>query len=292
MIFMIFPFTAIVDQEEMKLGLILNVIDPSIGGLLIMGEKGTGKSTTVRALAELLPEIEVVKDCRFNCSINGPFCLECEERLSRGDTLEIELKKMEVVELPLGVTEDRVLGTLDLEYALTMGKRKFEPGLLARANQNFLYIDEVNLLEDHIVDLLLDSAAMGMNRVEREGLSFYHPARFILVGSMNPEEGELRPQFLDRFGLCVEVKAIVDKEKRKEVLKRRIQFDLDKEGFIKAWHDEQERLKERILKAKELWHEIEVSDEILEKIVSITAELSLDGHRGDIVLLKASKAYA
>ncbi|MDF2953683.1 MAG: Mg-chelatase subunit ChlI [Thermodesulfobacterium sp.] len=289
---MIFPFCAVVDQEEMKLGLILNVIDPSIGGVLIMGEKGTAKSTTVRALADLLPEIEVIKGCRFNCSPDGPFCLECLEKKEKGENLEVEKKKMEVVELPLGVTEDRVVGTIDVEYAITYGKRHFEPGLLAKANRNFLYIDEVNLLEDHIVDLLLDSAAMGINRVEREGISFFHPARFILVGSMNPEEGELRPQFLDRFGLCVQVRAITDKNLRKEVLKRKIEFDTDPEGFLKKWKNEQETLSQRIVQAKKNLSEVKVPEEIYKTVVDLTSQLNLDGHRGDIVLLKAAKAYA
>ncbi len=289
---MIFPFCAIVDQEEMKLGLILSVIDPSIGGVLIMGEKGTAKSTTVRALADLLPEIEVIKGCRFNCSPDGPFCLECLEKKEKGENLEVEKNKMEVVELPLGVTEDRVVGTIDVEYAITYGKRHFEPGLLAKANRNFLYIDEVNLLEDHIVDLLLDSAAMGINRVEREGISFFHPARFILVGSMNPEEGELRPQFLDRFGLCVQVRAITDKNLRKEVLKRKIEFDTDPEGFLKKWKNEQEDLSQRIVQAKKNLSEVKVPEEIYKTVVDLTSQLNLDGHRGDIVLLKAAKAYA
>ena len=289
---MIFPFCAVVDQEEMKLGLILNVIDPSIGGVLIMGEKGTAKSTTVRALADLLPEIEVIKGCRFNCSPDGPFCLECLEKKEKGENLEVEKNKMEVVELPLGVTEDRVVGTIDVEYAITYGKRHFEPGLLAKANRNFLYIDEVNLLEDHIVDLLLDSAAMGINRVEREGISFFHPARFILVGSMNPEEGELRPQFLDRFGLCVQVRAITDKNLRKEVLKRKIEFDTAPEGFLKKWKNEQEDLSQRIVQAKKNLSEVKVPEEIYKTVVDLTSQLNLDGHRGDIVLLKAAKAYA
>lgn len=289
---MIFPFTAIVNQEEMKLGLILNVIDPSIGGLLIMGEKGTGKSTAVRALADLLPEIDVVKGCRFNCAPEGPFCLECLERKAAGEPIEVERKKMEVVELPLGVTEDRVLGTIDIEYAITQGKRRFEPGILARANRNFLYIDEVNLLEDHIVDLLLDSAAMGINRVEREGISFFHPARFILVGSMNPEEGELRPQFLDRFGLCVSVKALIEKELRTEVLKRKLAFDSSPEAFLEQWEPEQERLRRRIQEAKLFVHEVAVPERIYERIVELTSRLSLDGHRGEIVLLKAARAHA
>lgn len=289
---MIFPFTAIVDQEEMKLGLILNVIDPSIGGLLIMGEKGTAKSTAVRALADLLPEMDVVKGCRFNCSPEGPLCVECLEKKDEGGPLEVERKKMEVVELPLGVTEDRVLGTIDIEYAITRGRRRFEPGILARANRNFLYIDEVNLLEDHIVDLLLDSAAMGVNRVEREGISFFHPARFILVGSMNPEEGDLRPQFLDRFGLCVTVRALAERELRMEVLKRKLAFDNSPEAFLKQWEPEQEKLRRKILEAKQILHKVTVPEQMYEKVVDITSQLNLDGHRGEIVLLKAARAHA
>ena len=232
---MIFPFTAIVGQDEMKTALVLNVIDPGIGGLLIMGEKGTAKSTAVRALAELLPEIEVVKDCPFNCEPGGLLCTSCRERAERGEPFETVRRKMKVVELPLGVTEDRLVGALDIEHALKKGEKRFEPGLLAAANRNFLYVDEVNLLEDHIVDLLLDSAAMGVNTVEREGISFTHPARFILVGTMNPEEGELRPQLLDRFGLCVRVLSVRDKASRVEILRRRAAFDLDPDRFMKNW---------------------------------------------------------
>lgn len=288
---MIFPFTAIVDQNEMKLALILNVIDPSIGGVLIMGEKGTAKSTTVRALADLLPEIEVIKGCRFNCSPEGPFCSDCLEKIKNGNNLETEKKKMRVVELPLGVTEDRVVGTLDIEHAIKKGEKRFEPGILAEANRNFLYIDEVNLLEDHIVDLLLDSAAMGINTVEREGISFTHPARFILVGTMNPEEGELRPQLLDRFGLCVQVNSLRDKFLRMEVLKRKAEFDDDPEGFLRKWEPEQKKLLEKILKAKENLKKVEIDDEALSSVVEITSELNLDGHRADIVMLKSARAY-
>jgi len=287
----IFPFTAIVDQDEMKLALILNVIDPSIGGVLIMGEKGTAKSTTVRALADLLPEIEVIKGCRFNCSPEGPFCSDCLEKIKNGNSLETEKKKMRVVELPLGVTEDRVVGTLDIEHAIKKGEKRFEPGILAEANRNFLYIDEVNLLEDHIVDLLLDSAAMGINTVEREGISFTHPARFILVGTMNPEEGELRPQLLDRFGLCVQVNSLRDKSLRMEVLKRKAEFDDDPEGFLRKWEPEQKKLLEKILKAKENLKKVEIDDEALSLVVEITSELNLDGHRADIVMLKSARAY-
>jgi len=287
----IFLFTAIVDQDEMKLALILNVIDPSIGGVLIMGEKGTAKSTTVRALADLLPEIEVIKGCRFNCSPEGPFCSDCLENIKNGNGLETEKKKMRVVELPLGVTEDRVVGTLDIEHAIKKGEKRFEPGILAEANRNFLYIDEVNLLEDHIVDLLLDSAAMGINTVEREGISFTHPARFILVGTMNPEEGELRPQLLDRFGLCVQVNSLRDKFLRMEVLKRKAEFDDDPEGFLRKWEPEQKKLLEKILKAKENLKKVEIDDEALSLVVEITSELNLDGHRADIVMLKSARAY-
>jgi len=288
----IFPFTAIVDQEEMKLTLILNVIDPSIGGVLIMGEKGTAKSTTVRALADLLPEIDVIKGCRFNCSPEGPFCSDCLEKIKDGKPLETEKKKMRVVELPLGVTEDRVVGTLDIEHAIKLGEKRFEPGILAEANRNFLYIDEVNLLEDHIVDLLLDSAAMGINTVEREGISFTHPARFILVGTMNPEEGELRPQLLDRFGLCVQVNSLRDKALRMEVLKRKAEFDDDPEGFFKKWEPEQKKLLEKILQAKENLKEVKITEDALSQVVEITSELNLDGHRADITMLKSARAYA
>ncbi len=286
----IFPFTAIVGQDDMKLCLILNVIDPTIGGVLIMGEKGTAKSTTVRALADLLPEIEVVKGCRFNCDPNGPFCTECLERIKDG--IEVEKRKMRVVELPLGVTEDRLIGTLDIEAAIKKGERRFEAGILAEANRNFLYVDEVNLLEDHIVDLLLDSAAMGINYVEREGISFSHPARFILVGTMNPEEGDLRPQLLDRFGLCVSVTSIKDKRMRMEILKRRTEFDSDPEGFMERWKGEQKRLSEKIIRAKENLKKVNIDEEIFSFVTEITTSLSLDGHRADIVLIKAARAYA
>ncbi|MGB9935764.1 ATP-binding protein [Thermodesulfovibrio yellowstonii] len=289
---MIFPFTAIVDQEEMKLALILNVIDPSIGGVLIMGEKGTAKSTTVRALADLLPEIEVVKGCRFNCDPQGPFCSDCLNKIEKNQALETEKKKMRVVELPLGVTEDRVVGSLDIEHAIKRGEKRFEPGILADANRNFLYVDEVNLLEDHIVDLLLDSAAMGINTVEREGVSFVHPARFILVGTMNPEEGELRPQLLDRFGLCVQVNSIRDKALRVEILKRKAEFDDDPEIFHKKWQNAQIELAEKIINAKERLKDVAINEESVSAVVDITAELNLDGHRADIVMLKAARAFA
>jgi magnesium chelatase subunit I len=289
---MIFPFAAIVGQEEMKTGLILNVIDPSIGGLLIMGEKGTAKSTAVRALAELLPDTEAVKGCPFNCDPNGLLCSECMEILDKDGHLHHERKKMRVIELPLGITEDRLVGTLDIEHAIKKGEKRFEPGILADANRNFLYVDEVNLLEDHIVDLLLDSAAMGVNTVEREGVSFMHPAKFILVGTMNPEEGDLRPQLLDRFGLCVHVISISDKMSRMEILRRKAAFDSQPAAFGVQWDREQKTLSERIIKAKAGLDAINIPDEVLEKIVSITSPLNLDGHRADIVIMKSARALA
>lgn len=289
---MIYPFTAIVNQDEMKTALILNVIDPSIGGLLIMGEKGTGKSTAVRALADLLPEIIAVKDCPFACDPIGALCSDCRETLKRDGHLHEEKRKMRVVELPLGITEDRLVGTLDIEHAIRRGEKQFEPGILADANRNFLYVDEVNLLEDHIVDLLLDSAAMGVNTVEREGISFVHPARFILVGTMNPEEGDLRPQLLDRFGLCVGVASLYDKSQRIEILRRRAAFDSDQALFHKQWSEEQMKLSKRISEAREVLNSIPIDDNILEKIVSVASSLKLDGHRADIVMMKTSRALA
>ncbi|MCX8118450.1 MAG: AAA family ATPase [Desulfobacterota bacterium] len=289
---MIFPFTAIVGQEEMKTGLILNVIDPSIGGILIMGEKGTAKSTAVRALADLLPEMEGVKDCPFNCHPKEGLCQSCQEKIQTEGHLHYEKKKMRVVELPLGVTEDRLVGSLDIEHALKKGEKRFEPGILAGANRNFLYVDEVNLLEDHIVDLLLDSAAMGVNTVEREGVSFTHPSKFILVGTMNPEEGELRPQLLDRFGLCVEVRSIQDKALRMEILRRRAEFDSRPADFFRAWEAEQKALSQKIMSAKENLNAVNVTEDVLEKIVGVTSALNLDGHRADIVIMKSARALS
>lgn len=289
---MIFPFTAIVGQEEMKTGLIINVIDPTIGGLLIMGEKGTAKSTAVRALAQLLPEMTAVKGCPFNCDPDGVLCPECKATLASEEHLHRGKKRMRVVELPLGITEDRLVGTLDIEHALRKGEKRFEPGILADAHRNFLYVDEVNLLEDHIVDLLLDSAAMGVNTVEREGVSFTHPAKFILVGTMNPEEGDLRPQLLDRFGLSVHVVSISDKEMRMAILRRKAAFDADPAAFAATWTEGQKSLAEKIIAAQSHINEVNITDEVLEKIVSITAPLNLDGHRADIVIMKAARALA
>ncbi|MDO5046616.1 ATP-binding protein [Campylobacter sp.] len=284
----IFPFSAIVGQEDLKIALILNVIDPLIGGVLISGEKGTAKSTAVRALAKLLPSYRA-RACPSGCDPKSEhsWCSFCKD----GKFDSIEHRQMRVVELPLGATEDRLLGSLDIKRAIQSGEKHFEPGILAFANRNFLYVDEINLLEDHLVDLLLDVSAMGMATVEREGISFTHPSRFVLVGSMNPEEGELRPQLLDRFGLFVDVKAILDPQKRLEILKRRIEFDLDHHAFMVAYKNEQNLLSQKIINAKNILDKVKMSDEVLRYIVNICANLAIDGHRGDITLSRASKAF-
>lgn len=290
---MIFPFTAIVGQNEMKNALILNVINPSIGGVLIRGEKGTAKSTAVRALADLLPE-RVASKCPFRCDLSHPetACPYCAEMIEAGERPETESVKMRVVELPLSATEDRVAGTLDLEHAIKTGKKKFEPGVLAKANGNILYVDEVNLLDDHIVDLLLDSAAMGRNYVEREGVSFTHPSKFILVGTMNPEEGDLRPQLLDRFGMAVDVKSEKDVSSRMDVIKRRLEFEKDPDAFKEKYAADQEELMKRILAAKECIADIKLEDDALKMAVEASLYFGVDGHRADITLLKAASAHA
>ncbi|MGB9792860.1 MAG: ATP-binding protein, partial [Thermacetogeniaceae bacterium] len=289
-----YPFTAIVGQEEMKLALLLNAVNPKLGGVLIRGEKGTAKSTAVRALADLLPEIQVVADCRFGCDPDDitTMCSSCRERLERGEALPRAWRKMRVVDLPVSATEDRVVGTLDLEEAIKKGEKRFEPGVLAEANRGILYVDEVNLLDDHIVDVLLDSAAMGVNTVEREGVSFTHPANFILVGTMNPEEGELRPQLLDRFGLCVQIEGIHDPVQRVEVIRRRVAFEEDPAGFCAAWEGEQEKLRQQILEAKKLLKRVQVPEEMLYLIARTAIEMGVDGHRADIIMLKAAKTMA
>ncbi len=289
-----YPFTAIVGQEEMKLALILNAINPKLGGVLIRGEKGTAKSTAVRALADLLPENQVVADCRFGCDPDDitTMCSSCRERLERGEVLPRAWQKMRVVDLPVSATEDRVVGTLDLEEAIKKGEKRFEPGVLAEANRGILYVDEVNLLDDHIVDVLLDSAAMGVNTVEREGVSFSHPANFILVGTMNPEEGELRPQLLDRFGLCVQIEGLHDPAQRVEVIRRRVAFEEDPAGFCAAWEEEQEKLRQQILEAKKILSRVKVPDEMLYLIARTAIEMGVDGHRADIIMLKAAKTMA
>ena len=278
----------------MKRALILNVIDPGIGGVLIKGEKGTAKSTTVRSMNAILPYREVVKGCPFRCEYGkeGRYCPYCREKLEKGEELESEKVRMRVIDLPLSATEDRVSGTLDLEHVLKTGEKRFEPGVLAAANGNILYVDEVNLLDDHLVDLLLDSAAMGVNYVEREGVSFSHPARFVLIGTMNPEEGDLRPQLLDRFGLSLDIRGERDVAKRAEVVKRRVEFDSDPESYVEACQKELDAECERLTKAKQILPKVTADDDIISKIVSVTINFGVDGHRADITMLKAAKANA
>ena len=290
----IFPFTAIVGQEEMKLALILNVIDPKIGGVMIMGDRGTGKSTTVRALVDLLPEIAVVDNDPFNSDPADPELMSEEVRLSleKGEQLPTKTIKISMVDLPLGATEDRVCGTIDIEKALTDGVKAFEPGLLAKANRGILYVDEVNLLDDHLVDILLDSAASGWNTVEREGISISHPARFILVGSGNPEEGELRPQLLDRFGLHAQITTVKDPELRVKIVEERTEFDKDPLKFRESYNTLQNNLRTKILDARSLVRKVQISDDFKVKVSQICSELNVDGLRGDIVTNRTAKALA
>lgn len=289
-----FPFTAIVGQEKMKLALVLNAINPKLSGVLIRGEKGTAKSTAVRSLAVLLPTLNVVKDCPFHCSPDDPhkMCIQCSERTRSGIHLEIEERQTRVINLPVNATEDRVVGTLDLEHAIKRGEKRFEPGVLADANRGILYVDEVNLLDDHIVDVLLDSAAMGVNSIEREGVSYSHPSEFILVGTMNPEEGELRPQLLDRFGLCVNIEGIGDPQQRVEVVRRWVAFEEDPTGFIGEWERSETELREQIVFAREILPTVRISDDILNKIAHISIEIGVDGHRADIIMMKTAKTVA
>jgi magnesium chelatase subunit I len=289
----IYPFSAIVGQDELKLALIISAIDYTIGGVLAFGDRGTGKSTTVRALAALLPPVRAVRGCRFNCDPVGTnLCEECRERVRDGDKLPARFISVPVVDLPLGATEDRVVGALDLERALTRGEKAFETGLLARANRGFLYIDEVNLLEDFLVDLLLDVAASGENVVEREGMSLRHPARFVLIGSGNPEEGELRPQLLDRFGLSVEVRTPQDLPSRIEVVRRRDAFDRDPYAFAAAWRDENRKLRRKVAVARSRVNLIAMPDDILEQAAKICLALGTDGLRGELTLMRAARALA
>jgi len=289
----VFPFSAIVAQDEMKLALVSSAVDPSIGGVLVFGDRGTGKSTAVRALAALLPPMRAVIGCRYGCDPDAPdaLCEECRERATTG-SLKSRLVRVPVVDMPLGVTEDRVVGALDLERALSAGVKAFEPGLLARANRGFLYIDEVNLLEDHLVDLLIDVAASGENLVEREGLSVRHPSRFVLIGSGNPEEGELRPQLLDRFGLSVEVKTPTDLEQRIEVIKRRDAFERDKAGFIAAWKKADDALRKRIVAGRKHLPRVEVPDPVLKSAALLCMALGTDGLRAELTLIRAARGLA
>ena len=278
----------------MKRALILNAINPQIGGVLIRGERGTAKSTAARALAALLPELEVVQGCRFNCDPHRPdlFCDECRERLQISGPLPVANLNTPFVDLPVSATEDRVVGTLDIEKAIQKGERHFEPGILAAANRGVLYVDEVNLLDDHVVDLLLDSAAMGVNVVEREGISFQHPARFVLVGSMNPEEGDLRPQLLDRFAHAVDVVGITEAGQRVEVLRRRVFFEQDPDAFGDAYDATELEMCNRILSARQRYPLVKYTEKDLYTIAALTASFKVDGHRADIVILKTARAQA
>jgi len=287
----IYPFSAIVGQEKMKKALLLNAINPRIGGVLIAGEKGTAKSTAARALAHLLPDRDVVDGCIFGCDPADITNL-CDECLKKKGSLSSIRKRMHVVELPISATEDKVVGSLDIEYALQKGEKKFEPGVLAKANRNILYVDEVNLLNDHIVDVLLDAAAMGVNIIEREGISYEHPSSFILIGTMNPEEGDLRPQLLDRFGLCVDIEGISNPEIRVEVIRRRRMYDLNPQEFILKFADDEENLRKQIIRAQEILHTVIISDDMLRMITQICLDMAVDGHRADIIMVKTAKTIA
>ncbi|MDR0460413.1 MAG: putative cobaltochelatase [Nitrososphaerota archaeon] len=290
----VYPFSAIVGQDKMKLALILNVINPKIGGVLLRGEKGTGKSLTVRALANLLPEIEVVANCPFHCDPKNPkdLCETCASKKVNNEKLPIIKRAVSVVELPVGATEDRLVGTIDIEKAIKTGEKHFDSGILAQANRNVLYIDEVNLLDDHLVDVLLDAAAMGVNFVEREGVSFSHPSQFVLIGTMNPEEGELRPQLLDRFALSVEVKGIPYKEARAEIIRRRIAYESNSISFIAYNFDAQENIRQKILSATELLPKVTLSSDLLDLITQICTDFAVDGHRADIAMYKTACTIA
>ena len=290
----VYPFSAIVGQDTMKMALILNVINPKIGGVLLRGERGTGKSLAVRALAHLLPEVEVVADCPFHCDPvhQKELCDACNKKVESGETLPVAKRSVAVVDLPIGATEDRLVGTIDIEKAIKTGEKHFDPGLLAEANRNILYIDEVNLLDDHLVDVLLDAAAMGVNFVEREGVSFSHPAQFILVGTMNPEEGELRPQLLDRFGLMVDVKGIPYQEARAEIVRRRIAFENDPLAFVTKSHANQEDMRTKMVDARKLLPNVTLGDEMLDLITQICVDFGVDGHRADITIYKTACTIA
>jgi len=289
-----FPFTAIVGQDKMKLGLLLNVIDPKIGGVLIMGDRGTGKSTAIRAIVDLLPYIEVVKDDPFNShpTVKELMSDEVRSKIEDNLTIKTEFTKVPMIELPIGATEDRVCGTIDIEKALKEGIKSFEPGLLARANRGILYVDEINLLDDHLVDVLLDSAASGRNTVEREGISVRHPARFVLVGSGNPEEGELRPQLEDRFGMHIDVETESDASLRVKIVQERTLFDESPKLFIEKYAKPQQELRDRIVIARELLPMVEIDHELRVKISKVCSRLDMDGLRGDLVVTRAAQANA
>ncbi len=288
-----FPFSAIVGQEEMKLAILVTAVDPAIGGVLVTGDRGTGKSTAVRALAALLPKMRARVGCPYACEpgLNHAGCAHCSAA-SASERMRSHSVPVPVVDLPLGATEDRVVGALDLERALSQGIKAFEPGLLARANRGFLYIDEVNLLEDHLVDLLIDVASSGENVVERDGLSVRHPARFVLVGSGNPEEGELRPQLLDRFGLSVEVRTPDDLQMRVEVVRRRDQYERDPAEFASLWHKEDASIRRRIVTGRKQLGQVQIPDDVRESAARLCMALGTDGLRGDLTLIRAARAVA
>jgi len=287
-----FPFSAIVAQDEMKLAILIAAVEPAIGGILVLGDRGTGKSTAVRGLAALLPKMRAVQGCRYHCDpMATSRCEDCA-RLKAGPRLKTEELPVPVVDLPLGASEDRVLGALDLERALSQGIKVFEPGLLARAHRGFLYIDEVNLLEDHLVDLLIDVAASGENVIEREGLSVRHPARFVLVGSGNPEEGELRPQLLDRFGLSVEVRTPTEIAQRVEVVRRRDAYERDPAAFSALWAKQDAKVRKQILQARERLSEVQVDDAVLYRASELCVAVNSDGLRGELTLMRAARALA
>ncbi len=289
----VFPFTAIVGQERMKRALVLNAVNPQIGGVLIRGERGTAKSTAARALAALLPDIEVLVGSRYSCDPERPSEWADDSRVRYADGQIItELRSTPFVDLPVSATEDRVVGTLDIEKAIKSGEKHFEPGILASANRGVLYVDEVNLLDDHVVDLLLDSAAMGVNIIEREGISFSHPAKFILIGTMNPEEGDLRPQLLDRFAFSVHIEGLKDPQLRVQIIERRIAFEIDAEGFRKDWADKEKQLSNQIARARDLVNDVFYSRRDLISIAGLTSSFKVDGHRADLVILRGAQAHA
>jgi magnesium chelatase subunit I len=289
----VFPFSAIAGQEDMKQALLVAAVDPGVGGVLVLGDRGTGKSTAVRALAQLLPDMTVVAGCRYGCDPKAPpSSCDGECRAKAGGKVATVKARVPVVDLPLGATEDRVVGALDLERALTRGEKAFEPGLLAKAHRGFLYIDEVNLLEDHLVDLLLDVAASGENVVEREGLSVRHPARFVLVGSGNPEEGDLRPQLLDRFGLALEVRTPTDIATRIEVVKRRDAFERDPQGFVTQWAEADDKVRRKIVAGRKRLETITVAADMLEAAAKLCLALGTDGLRGELTLMRTARALA
>lgn len=290
----IFPFSALVGQEKLKTGLLLNAVDPAIGGILVSGQKGTGKSTAVRALARVLPQIEVVRDCPYNCAPDevDNLCTSCADNYRAGRPLETVRRPMPLIELPLSATEDRVVGTLHIEQVLKTGTRRFEPGLLAAANRGILYVDEVNLLDDHLVDVLLDAAASGVNNVERESISYSHPSRFMLIGTMNPEEGELRPQFLDRFGLSLGVSGVDHPLQRRLIVDRRIEFDTNPTRFIDGYGDDEALLSEQITAARSALQNVEIPGDMVEMAVALSTEVRAQGHRAEIGIIKAARALA